>query len=408
MHRLGLLWLGALAACGPTGIEGFPCDFEGRCPGAYRCDLETATCVPGATCDAPLTDCSGDCTLLSSDTRHCGACERACASNESCVSGACVPDTTMGSCTFCPPGTECIDGACSCGGSGSLCGGALCVDLQQSYASCGTCFSTCTTAGTSCRAGACVCAPGEKVCGTDCIDVDGDPANCGACGRACPMGQQCEAGQCVTTCARNPQDACGDGRCWDVARDPRHCGAGCDACGSSQACVNGTCACPSGTTACGGACTDTRVDPEHCGTCGTACDVGEVCAAGACDCAPGLTRCGAECRRLADDPLHCGACGATCAPGQVCANGGCATACPFFMDACDDGACPDGRDPYRCGSCGSTCNPGELCVDGSCTRPGPALGCTSCPCDACTFPDGKLCCLRGGVPYCVDALRCPP
>ncbi len=78
------------------------------------------------------------------------------------------------------------------------------------------------------------------------------------------------------------------------------------------------------------------------------------------------------------------------------------------METCDDGACRDTRDPHRCGGCSSPCDDDELCADGNCARPKPALGCTSCPCDACTFPDGDLCCLRNGVPYCIDAMRCPP
>lgn len=40
------------------------------------------------------------------------------------------------------------------------------------------------------------CAVGEVFCGGRCADLRRDPANCGACGRACQAGDACEAGVC--------------------------------------------------------------------------------------------------------------------------------------------------------------------------------------------------------------------
>jgi hypothetical protein len=46
-----------------------------------------------------------------------------------------------------------------------------------------------------------VCPPGTADCFGYCSDLAIDPANCGACGRACGQGQSCDAGQCVITAA---------------------------------------------------------------------------------------------------------------------------------------------------------------------------------------------------------------
>ena len=37
----------------------------------------------------------------------------------------------------------------------------------------------------------------ERMCGTACVDVSMDPANCGACGTACAAGEMCNAGTCT-------------------------------------------------------------------------------------------------------------------------------------------------------------------------------------------------------------------
>jgi hypothetical protein len=87
-----------------------------------------------------------------------------------------------------------------------------------------------------------------------CTDFATDPANCGACGVACPVGHPCQAGVCSGTA-----ESC-EGR------------------------VNGYCnldAGPSFVCCPGGGCTNTSTDPANCGTCGTVCD-GGVCVGGTC------------------------------------------------------------------------------------------------------------------------------
>lgn len=123
-----------------------------------------------------------------------------------------------------------------------------------------------------------------------------------------------------------PLAACGPA-CVDLDHDPAHCGA-CDApCDPGLACLEGQCApaCGPGSNACAGACVDLDHDPDHCGACDHACPPGVACTAGACapDCADGLAACGETCVPLASDEAHCGACDTACPAGQPCAYGEC-------------------------------------------------------------------------------------
>jgi hypothetical protein len=154
---------------------------------------------------------------------------------------------------------------------------------------------------------------GGVLCGTSCIDLSGDIANCGSCGNACASSQFCAAGTCVT---------CGSvcaGACVDLATDDANCGTCGNACPASQACTGGSCApCAS---LCAGACVDLSSDPFNCGSCGNACLASAVCTSGACVTCPSL--CGGTCADLDDDPLNCGACGQSCPPGESCKSGSC-------------------------------------------------------------------------------------
>jgi hypothetical protein len=79
------------------------------------------------------------------------------------------------------------------------------------------------------------CTRGERCCAGVCVDTDGDPQNCGACGNDCGLCQTCEDGECVPVpnltvacdgsalspepdsdlfCTTNPNTgACQDGEC---------------------------------------------------------------------------------------------------------------------------------------------------------------------------------------------------
>ncbi len=141
---------------------------------------------------------------------------------------------------------------------------------------------------TGCPEEGVVCTSGLAVCGSACVDLGGDTANCGACGNAC---------------------------------------------GAGQVCQEGGCGCRPGTQSCGGACVATASDVAHCGACGNACPSGQVCESGACreGCSEGAARCGDSCLDVRTDALNCGACGNACPDVQSCHAGRCAydvvTAC---------------------------------------------------------------------------------
>ena len=159
--------------------------------------------------------------------------------------------------------------------------------------------------GELCSQGKCVkgCLATETKCGSACVDIKTDSANCGACGKACPMGYACSAGKCALACGM--LTAC------DTTDD-----AGADA---------------------GPKCVDTKKDNQNCGSCGNACTqmvdhgqpgcVGGACGVGSCD--MGFDDCDKQAANgceveLAYDKNNCGKCGTVC-PAQtpVCAMGTC-------------------------------------------------------------------------------------
>lgn len=84
----------------------------------------------------------------------------------------------------------------------------------------------------------------QMVCGTTCVDLMIDPANCGACGRGCDSGETCVAGACQGTAAcTGPEIDCG-GACVDPQTSPAHCGDCATACSTGTSCVAGDCAEP--------------------------------------------------------------------------------------------------------------------------------------------------------------------
>lgn len=129
------------------------------------------------------------------------------------------------------------------------------------------------------------CRDDQIACGDACTNVATDPANCGACGRACGPGQSCLAGSCFC-----PWETTCDEACVDFASDPGHCGTCDNACAGSLLCTTddeGQTACAAscagtGQTACGRACVDLRTHRQNCGACGRSCGTNERCDAGRC------------------------------------------------------------------------------------------------------------------------------
>jgi len=97
---------------------------------------------------------------------------------------------------------------------------------------------SCCNAPEICASGIC-CWPGEVNCAGNCVDASTDPANCGQCGVACPMGG-CVDGKCQCP----PPRAICDGKCVNLCTDKNNCGKCGNNCGNEDywACSAGTCA----------------------------------------------------------------------------------------------------------------------------------------------------------------------
>ncbi len=202
------------------------------------CDGTGGAPVCTDACAASETLCGETCVDPMTDEAHCGACDRACDTGETCVGGSCrcggtgpdcagtpastccgtsCVDTTSddeacGSCTIaCDPGEECVSSACRCGrtgpdctGSTPDCCGTTCVNLEQNETHCGTCGSPCPGLE-RCRSGACECdgmangrgcggINGGICCSEDCVSSWHDSNHCNGCGIRCLAGTACDTG----------------------------------------------------------------------------------------------------------------------------------------------------------------------------------------------------------------------
>jgi MYXO-CTERM domain-containing protein len=194
------------------------------------------------------------------------------------------------------------------------------------------------------------CPSGQSACPTAsptfCTNEQTDPANCGACGMACPSGEACVSASCQAQCLSG-EVLCG-GNCVDPLTDEQYCGA----------------------TA-GGACNSTTTGPDYEGA---ACATGTACTSGVCaaTCAAGYATCPGDgasyCANERIDSNNCGACGNSCPSGQVCdGNGHCGVTCTVGQTICS-GECTDvSRDNLNCGACGAACSGGARCSSGTCT-----------------------------------------
>ncbi len=278
----------------------------------------SAGCDPVCTGDAVC--CGMTCAQLQSSFENCGACGNECAPGQLCTAGVCTGDPidagpqdtstedTGGGGECSPP---CSDTAICCGNrcvSNMVPGGDGRTD--SSFQNCGACGNACDS-NTASRCGinaggsvpACLCGDanactGGRECAISegtfrCIDVNTDPANCGAIGNSCGQGESCVGGTCG--CGGGP--TCGDGQgccggsCVDTTSNAEHCGACGNACGDNgPTCVDSTCRCgtepacrppeapDAGASCCDGTCIDNTND--HCGCDGTMCDGGLMCMVG--------------------------------------------------------------------------------------------------------------------------------
>ncbi len=390
----------AFSACGPTDIGVSGCFIDGGAVG---------------TC------CSQGCTATGSDPANCGLCGAVCPTGTSCAFGGCVtadagPANCFGDAGGCPAGLGCVGSyclsfGCTDAGSGQTClfgvdalgylapgecCGSSCVDITQNPADCGSC-------GNSCSSGVCVNA-------NVCLPPAGIDA--GTCSPACPTGQTCVGTQCVDTACGNLFDLCqdadagdvgiccpdtsGDEACTDIANDPANCGSCALTCAPDQGCANGVCSGSAGS--CGA------------GTVGMFCDL---------DAGPTYLCCpGRNCTDVRTDPLNCGGCSEVCPTETYCIDGNClATSCNTDTQddpcqladggegGCCNSACLDVlNDPLNCGGCMSSCTGNETCAYGVCAFD----VCTPSELGGPCHTDGGtgLCCTSGCADTSSDPANC--
>ncbi len=258
---------------------------------------------------------------------------------------------------------------------------------------------------------------GATTCGTDCADLQTDPAHCGDCTNDCTSLPHvdgtlvtCTAGDCDLTgacdagfadCNGDPADGCETdlstvdhcGSCGTV------CSGATPLCGldgsGARACVSD---CAGGEQRCGSSCVDVMTDEMHCGDCTTACaDPGHGtpnCSGGTCTptCDPGYHACGDTC---ADDTAVA-SCGSSCTPcpagphstARCSVAGACELECTAPYADCNGNA-TDGceasttDDPANCTACGHVCSGAHATM--GCA----ATGCVIASCDA-GFADCNL------------------
>src|SRR5438270_3587301 len=132
---------------------------------------------------------------LMTDSKHCGACTKACAVDQVCSMGACKAQCDV-------PTTKCIGE-----------GGVTCIDLKTDPKHCGGCTTNCPTGD----AGGMAPGPNNPEGGG--LPYDGGPGWTSGT-------PSCAMGMCGTTCA-NGMTACADELCYDTQNHHEHCG-GCN------------------------------------------------------------------------------------------------------------------------------------------------------------------------------------
>lgn len=256
-----------------------------------------------------------------------------------------------------------------------------------------------------------------------------DDRECDESTLACPAGQLCVDGYCITAAgfdtssdasdvsadpcigvSCSSEQECCNGTCVDTSSDPMncsHCGA---ICGAGEICALGLCqcgadqaqgrpVCDEGEACCGDECVDVSFDSRHCGGCDQVCDSSNtLCVAGECVCEVGYRTCGMDplCETdIGSSDAHCGVCDNACDATSECNFGLCScglSLCEMNEACCDiDGMgetlCVNiNESAGHCGDCNAPCPAGFECTDGLCT------------CNGLTCDQGDVCCNGACVP----------
>ena len=187
----------------------------------------------------------------------------------------------------------------------------------------------------------------------------GNPSRLAGCKLGCLSGWELEKQQCRTSPSGCLTDACCNQQCVSLETDPNNCGACGNQCKPGHDCIEGQCQCDEGETNCSGTCVDTETDNNNCGSCGTVCGDCETCQGGECqpvECGADEIccqhHCVAQCGGGPPDPqtCECDPCngqanGLSCGPQQVCCD-----------QLCTSEACPEGR-MFDLGTCECVCTP---------------------------------------------------
>lgn len=384
--------------CNPCGaVNGTAtCTADGKC--SVACATNFADCDKN-----PANGCEID---TQTNPYNCGGCVadggKNCfldtsASNWDCVNGKCQP-------------SQCDFGKADCNGSGTCS-----IDLTSDVNNCGSCGHVCALPNASqlCQAvpnppvgtppGKCVigqCKSGFEDCNHNATDgceiniANGDPNNCGACGKKCDTTNgvpSCSNSQCTISCQSgygNCDHDASNGCETNLTNTTNHCGQCGTACTNahgSTSCSGSVChpSCSGGYGDCdnnraNGCETNLQTDNSNCGVCGNACTGGRSCQSGHCLCGSGQvvyngvcctpesksTACGNHCSTTVKN--NCGqnvTCGG-CSSGQTCdlSNYTCCT-----PNSCGSqcGTLPDGcGNTLSCGSCGTNqaCDTNNACV----------------------------------------------
>jgi hypothetical protein len=378
------------ALCGAYGFCATACSTDANCAAgevcqAGGCEMPVGTkCTADAECSAGqgcsqgacvaktcngTTLCAESCVDLQNDAHDCSACGTSCAPGQTCSAGVCVGSTTCDTDSQCAAGERCVAGACQardCAGD-TLCG-STCVNLATDSANCGTCGTACPYTET--------CAGGACSTGHACT-ID----------EQCPSGHGCWMGSCIcwTNAECAPGLTCHTGVCLLL----QHCSLDADCAPShSYACLSGVCLPTSCTAFCGSTCIDLEYDATNCGACGVVCAAGEVCTFGLCQAG---AACAGDVDCTLDQICHSGVCSDLPGACDLLSGSGCIStmtcrvALPYATNS--DIYCAPAGSVHADGACtpnipcaaGLECVPDAGGVNGTCRKFCPLSGPSGCP-----------------------------